>query len=369
MAALPDRGATRREVEDLLRDVERGVPAGPGVAAARAAGMGAALAALPPGRLVLPTSGSTSHPRLVVRTVSSWTASFAAFTAVSGLGGGGEETVWAPGPASSTMTLFASWHALASGWSLRADGPWRGVPDADLSDVTSLHAVPAVADQVLAAVEEGRLPALRTIVVAGAASPAGLRERARRLGVATVEYYGAAELSFVAIDPDGGGLTPFPQVRVRARRGCLEVASPWTCQGYLAGDGPLVHGDDGWAGVGDRGEWDGERVRVHGRGGGVTVGGVTVHLADVESVLRRVPGVADVVAVAVDSPHLGGAVAAVVEPVPSHDPGPLRAALYEAARKELVPAARPRRHGVAPLARTTGGKADRARVAALLAAG
>ena len=88
-------------------------------------------------------------------------------------------------PPSSTLTLWALWHALATGVPVVATGPWRGVPAGPaavevLDRVTVLHAVPAVLADVLAARAAGGLPALRTAVVAGAALPAGLRRRARR---------------------------------------------------------------------------------------------------------------------------------------------------------------------------------------------
>lgn len=364
---VPD-GPVSAALRELTAALAHGLPAGPGVAVAREHGLGGALADLPPGTLVLPTSGSTSSPRLVVRTAASWTDSFAAFTQVTGLGARGPETVWVPGPASATMTLFAAWHATAAGWGLRAEGTWRGVPDADLHGVTCLHAVPAVAADVLEARARGRLPRLRTVVVAGAPSGPHLRPLAAELGVRVVEYYGAAELSFVAVDADGAGLVPFPAVEIRADDGEVEVRSPWVCSGYLADrPGPMRRRDGGWVGVGDRGSWDGAHLRVSGRGGGATVGGVTVHLADVEATLRDVPGVAEAACVAVASAGHGEVVAALVEPGTGVDPGGLRRALLRAASAQLVPAARPRHVVVGRLPRGPAGKVDRAALASWVA--
>ncbi|HET9657606.1 MAG TPA: hypothetical protein VFP72_19805, partial [Kineosporiaceae bacterium] len=75
--------------------------------------------------LVLPTSGSSAVPRLVVRTARSWLDSLAPFSAVTGIGR--EDVVWAPGPPAATLTLFAIWHALAGGLPVIASGRWRGV--------------------------------------------------------------------------------------------------------------------------------------------------------------------------------------------------------------------------------------------------
>lgn len=319
--------------------------------------------ALPAGEplLVVQTSGTSSRPRAVVRTVRSWDDSLAAFTRVAGLGPG--DVVWAPGPLSATLTLFAAWHALATGLPLLASGRWRGVVTAGpaTAAVTAVHCVPAVLADVLDAHDAGLVPALRTAVVAGAAVPRRLRERAAAAGVRLVEYYGAAELSFVAADPDGTGLRAFPGAEVDVRDGAVRVRSPYVARGYLdpADDGPLVRSGDGWCSVGDRGRLAGDRLEVAGRGGdAVTVGGRTVVAADVEAALRDVPGVSELACVGEPHARLGERVVLAVQVEAGSDPVP---ALREAARRALPPAARPVRYVVlSELPRTAGGKVARA---------
>jgi long-chain acyl-CoA synthetase len=325
--------------------------------------------------LALPTSGTTSAPRSVLRTVASWDAALDAFTAVTGTRPG--DVAWAPGSASSTLTLWALWHALATGVGAVATGPWRGVParaTEALDGVTVLHCVPPVLADVLTAREHGALPVLRTAVVAGAALQAALRSRAAGQGVRLVEYYGAAELSFVAVDGDGGGLRAFPGCDLRIRDGEIEVRSPYLSVGYLRSPGtppgPFHRDADGWAGVGDRGRLTSDGVlEVGGRGAALSVGGHVVLAADVEQVLGSVDGVLDAVCWGEPDRRLGErACAAVATDAPAAQHEALLLRLRAAARAHLPPPARPVRYAVVgTLPRTDAGKVDRAAVAGLLA--
>jgi acyl-CoA synthetase (AMP-forming)/AMP-acid ligase II len=194
-------------------------------------------------------------------------------------------------------------------------------------------------------------------VVAGAAPAPGLRVRAERLGVALVEYYGAAELSFVAVDVDGSGLRPFPGVEVRLRDGVLWVRSPYLAESV---DGVPVADRDGWATTGDRARWGAAgTLELLGRPGTATVAGHTVQLAEVEAVLAAVPGVAEAVCLATPDPRLGQRLVAVVRRIPGSDPLPA----LRRAEEALPPSARPVRHHVVDdVPRTPSGKVDRVAV-------
>jgi long-chain acyl-CoA synthetase len=316
-----------------------------------------------PSLMVLPTSGSSATPRLVVRTARSWQDSLDPFTAVTGIGPG--DVVWAPGGPSSTLTLFAVWHALARGLPVIAGGRWRGAVAAGPAarEATAVQCVPAVLADVVAAGEAGLLPSLRVAVVAGAALPAGLRRRAEACGMSVVEYYGATELSFVAVDTDGTGLRPFPGVEVDVRPdGTVWVRSPYLALRYLdpASTGPLRQDDAGWAGVGDLGSLGADgALDLRGRGeDSVSVGGHVVLVADVEAVLGAVEGVAEVVCLGEPHARLGERVVVAVRPVGGADPVP---AMRLAARTQLPSPARPVRYVVLnELPRTSGGKIARA---------
>ena len=312
--------------------------------------------------LVLPTSGSSASPRLVVRTARSWLDSLDPFSAVTGISA--DTVVWAPGPTSSTLTLFAVWHALARGLPVLAGGRWRGVVAAGPAarEADAVQCVPAVLADVVAAREAGLLPRLRVAVVAGAALPAPLRRRAEACGLSVVEYYGATELSFVAVDADGTGLRPFPGVEVDVRSGEVWVRSPYLCRAYVdpTAPGPLRGDGDGWYCVGDLASQGADgALSLRGRGGeSVSVGGQIVLVADVEAVLGAVAGVGEVVCLGEPHARLGERVVVAVRPFDGADPVP---ALRLAARTQLPPAARPVRYVVlADLPRTSGGKVARA---------
>lgn len=345
---LLDPRTDLRDVARVLDAVTR-ILAGAGVPAAHG--------------LAVATSGSRGAPRTVVRTVASWRASLEPFGAVTGAAA--DDVAWVPGPLSSTLALWAVWHAVCTGVPVVASGPWAsGRSRAAGQACTVLHAVPAV----LADLPEppGRGAALRRAVVAGAPLAPGVRRAAAAVGVQVVEYYGAAELSFVAVDTDGTGLRPFPGAQVRVRGGLIEVRSPYLALGYAEPTpaGPLLVHAGGWAGVGDRGTMreDGTLV-VAGRDDGIDVAGHTVPAADVEHVLRSVPGVTEVVCVPGPHGRAGTRVVAVLAQAPPD----LVAAMRAAARRELPPHARPVRYLAVPdLPRTPGGKPARDRIAALV---
>lgn len=313
------------------------------------------------------TSGSTGRPRAVVRTRRSWVGSYPAVTRLTGLAA--DDTVLAPGPLASSLYSFAALHTLAVGATLVLRGRWPAAALAESARQANVtHLVPHALDVVVSELERRDRRAepsrLRTAVVGGAALPARLRERAAAVGVHVVAYYGASELSFVAVDADGSGLRPFPGAEIDLRPTNdpklrkVWVRSPWTARGYLAGaTGPLRRNDNGWTTVGDLAA-PGLPLRLRGRGdGAVVTGGATVVPEDVESVLGTVAGVRGIVVVGTRHQRLGSVVTAVVEtggaPVP-------RSALVAAARAGLAPVQRPRRWlAVDALPRTAGGKPAR----------
>ncbi|MFI9591345.1 class I adenylate-forming enzyme family protein [Nonomuraea sp. NPDC052265] len=313
------------------------------------------------------TSGSTGRPRAVVRTRASWTDSFPHLTELTGIGPA--DVVLVPGPLVSSLYAFAAVHTLAVGATALVPGG-RPAP-AFLRAATAIHLVPHRLPEVLE-----QAPRLRTAVVGGAALSRRARDLAGRAGVRVMSYYGATELSFVAFDADGGGMRPFPGVEVEVRAepghtlGEVWARSPWLAEGYLGGAaGPLRRDGAGWTTVGDLAEpyRAGQVLRVRGRGdGAIQTGGATVVPEDVEAVLRKVPGVGDIVVIGSPHPSLGSVVTAVVE---GASPPP-RALLEAVARSGLDVAQRPRRwYAVPALPRTGSGKPARGLVADRLAGG
>jgi long-chain acyl-CoA synthetase len=297
------------------------------------------------------TSGSTGVPRVVLRTRASWTASHPAFSALTAAGPG--RTVLVPGPLSGSLYLYGAVHALVEAGTLLLEPvgtPLRW-------DVA--HLVPAQLATLLATDLD---LAGRTAVVSGAALPDRLAAVAAARGLEVLAYYGATELSFVAMGHAGTPLRPFPWVEVLVRDGVVWVRSPYLGLRYLGAPGGAWRTDpNGWASVGDRGAVDASGgLVVMGRGDTtVTTGGATVLVEEVEAVIRRLPGVTDVVVVGTPHPALGEVVTAVVVPQPGAGVEAWRAAAAAA----LAPAARPRRWYLVPeLPGTPAGKPARAGV-------
>lgn len=285
----------------------------------------------------LRTSGTTGASRVVVRTTASWADSFAPLAAEIGLTSSAR--FWVPGPMNSTMNLFAAClcECLGARWSARPDGAdWVTLTPAGLARLLSTH------------------PPM-SVIVAGDTLPRPLRDRAAGLGWRVLHYYGAAELSLVALGTCADDLRPFAGVEIDVAEDRLWVRSPWLSRGYLDGEaGSLAWRDDGFASVGDLGSFDGDRLDVWGRGGGITTGGATVALASIQAALA--PHVTGAFAlVGVPHPELGHVLGIVIT-----DPSDLEP-IRRWARKNLSPPQRPRRWLVLPeLPLTPAGKVDSA---------
>ena len=311
-----------------------------------------------PGDLVVFSSGSTGRPRGIVRTVGSWQASVAALTSITGMTE--QDTVWLPGPLWSSLFLYGAFHADAVGAKV-------ALRDDDPAAATVLHCVPSQLPGLLHRARAGRsqgLSLVRLVVVSGDHCPAPLREQCAAAGWQVVEYYGAAELSFVAWRERSGPFRPFPGVETELRDGMLWARSPYLASGYLGAhaDGPLRRDPHGWATVGDLATEVPGGLEVLGRGdSAVTTGGYTVIVEEVERLLRRLPGVDEVAVLGVPHPRLGQALTAIV--VGSAADGMLRAAVAG------IPApSRPRRWVHADsLPRTSGGKLRRDALPGLVA--
>ncbi|MBI9115073.1 class I adenylate-forming enzyme family protein [Sanguibacter suaedae] len=322
--------------------------------------------------LAVLTSGSTGRARAVVRSAESWVGSFPAVTDLTDIGPG--SVVLVPGPASSSLFCFAALHGLATGAAVHLAPSGAGAAPTTIRGCDAVQTTPGGLETVLDVLEalpEGAPRSLRTAVVGGAALPDALRDRSRALGIRVVTYYGAAETSFVAVDTDGTGLRPFPDVEIDLRPTALAgarelwVRSPWTALGYLGDAGGPVRRSDGWVTVGDLAVGSGttgDPLVVLGRGtGAVQTGASTVLPEDVEAGLRGTPGLDDVVVLGTPHLRLGEVVTAVVVGDVSLED------LETTARERLAPAQRPRRWYVAGSLPTTGtGKVARDDVRAVL---
>lgn len=293
------------------------------------------------------TSGSSGSPRIVLRTAESWSASFAAVGRL--MDAGPDDAVLLPAPPAASMTLFSLAHALGG-------GPRPVLGSADRSRASCLHGTPQALRAVL---DAGPPPGLRAALVGGSHVDDALRARAADAGVRVCGYYGAAELSFVAVD-EGDGLRAFPGVELSIRDGELWVRSPFIALGYLGPGGPLRRDGD-WATVGDRAELVDGRLRLLGRADdAILSASATIVPEEVEAVLRAVPGVRDAVVFGLPQTRVGALVAAFVELDGTSGGAGASKSLRAASLTQLAPAHRPRRWYAGELPRTASGKPARA---------
>ncbi len=304
------------------------------------------------------SSGSTGMPRMILRSAESWSDSFDALTALLELTSG--DVVHLPAPISASMSLFSAAHANAVGASISLPGGHGFAADA-LDGATVVHGTPYA---LRAIVESGVPNRLRVALVGGARLDSDLRASAEAQGIRVVAYYGAAELSFVAVDTDGTGLRPFPGVELEDR-GELWVRSPYLAAGYLgSARGSLRRDALGWATVGDLVMCTPlGTLTLQGRSdGAILTAAATVIPEDVEAGLRAIDGVGDAVVFGIANAGAGFLVAAVVEttagaPATLHE-------LREQARMRLAPSHLPRQWFRADaLVRTASGKPARAQIA------
>ncbi|WP_235500455.1 AMP-binding protein [Leifsonia sp. Root227] len=306
------------------------------------------------------TSGSTGAPRIVLRSADSWAASFGSVDDLLGVRTG--DVLALTSPPASSLSLFSIARAMDGGPELALPSG-NALVAADVADATLFHGTPRALRTIL---DTDAAPLLRAALVGGADLDASTRSRAEARGIRVAAYYGAAELSFVAVDR-GDGLRPFPGVDVEVRDGELWARSPYLAAGYLGGDGPL-RSDGPWRSVGDRAEIVDGRIRLLGRADdAIITAAATVIPSEVEAALRTLPGVTDAVVFGMPNAGVGSLVAAVLETAAG---GESIAALRERARAVLAPTHLPRRWFVSPaFPRTATGKPARAELVRSVVAG
>jgi O-succinylbenzoic acid--CoA ligase len=363
----------------LLAHVERGRAVAlvhPRVAAdeqARQAAVAGAHA-VPDGTLaVVFTSGSTGTPRGIVLSRASFLAAAAASAAHLGWRDDDRWLLALPlahvgGLAVLLRCLVARRPAVIAGDDLAGA----------LAQSTLASLVPTQLDGLLADPGWRPPPALRAILLGGAAASPALLDRAADRDVPFLTTYGMTETwGQVATQPLATAgrrapLRPLHGVTIEAGRGDagrgtpapIRVLSPTRATGVL-GEPPTA----GWLATSDLG-WLDDRGDLHvaGRADDVIItGGENVHPLEVEAHLAGVPGVAAACAFAVPDARWGQLVAAAVVAAPHVEPGALVARIV-AALTPLGAHHRPRRLAILPsLPLGPTGKVDRRATAAAAA--
>jgi o-succinylbenzoate---CoA ligase len=251
--------------------------------------------------LVVQTSGSTATPKRVALSSDALLASAAA--SASAVGGSGQwllalPTTYIAGLNVLVRSIAADTHPLILG-----EGSFDPLAFARLAeqldaDLRFTSVVPAQLARLLATPEA--LPALRRfdrILVGGQSTPQALVSRAEELGVRLTRTYGSSET--------GGGCVydgaPIGNTLARISNGEIELSGSVLADGYLDDPGrtAVAFVDDGgtrWYRTGDAGAVDDGILSVSGRLDDVIIsGGIKVSLADVERVVRAIPGQQDAV--------------------------------------------------------------------------
>lgn len=309
------------------------------------------------------SSGSTGSPRVILRSAESWSTSFGAVSRLIDLTP--DDVMLLPSPLVSSLSMFSIAHLDHAGATALLPAG-TSVSAGESAEATLLHGTPGALERVLDLRDAGARTRLRCALIGGAHLDSGLRERAEAAGIRVVSYYGAAELSFVAVDPDGRGLRGFDGVELRVTDGELWSRSPYAATGYLAGGtGSFRKDAGGWSSVGDLADLDADGIlTLRGRrDGAILSAAATVVPEDVEAVLRTLDGVKNSVVFGAPHPRLGALVCAVIEPDDPSSP-PTAGSLRAASRARLGVAQVPRRWYLASeLPLTATGKPARAAIA------
>ncbi|MFF0989893.1 class I adenylate-forming enzyme family protein [Kocuria nitroreducens] len=336
------------------------------------------------------TSGTTGLPKGFLRSRASWRRSFEVSAAHFGLGPA--DRVLAPGPLASSLNLYALSECLHAG------AGFVTLPRFDVAaahaaitghGVTRLVLVPTMlrvlAERGLTGDVDGS--GVTAIVCAGQKLDGTTLEAARRWAPHAVlwEYYGAAELGFVAArrhrpgEPAEGHAeesgtavgAPLPGVEVvvldedgrpvpEGVTGTICVRSDLVCDGYLWGDDGRAFGRvGGMPTVRDQGNLCDGQVHVLGRAAEmINTGGHNVYPHEVEAALDTVPGVADVVVAGLPDEVRGQR---IVAGILRSSGGPDQARIRAGLERRLAPAKRPQQYWeLRELPVTASGKLSRA---------
>lgn len=262
--------------------------------------------------LVVETSGSTAKPKRVALSSDALLASAAA--SATAMGGHGQWLLALPTHYIAGLNVLVRSIASETEPVVLDDGPFDPLAFARAAETMDAEfrftsVVPAQLSRLLAT--PGAIPALRRfdrILVGGQSTPRVLLDRASELGVSLTRTYGSSET--------GGGCVydgvPIGNTRARvADDEQLELTGAVLAEGYLD-DEPRTTAafvdDEGtrWYRTGDAGVIDDGIVTVTGRLDDVIIsGGIKVSLADVERVVRAIPGQTDAVVVRAASERWG----------------------------------------------------------------
>lgn len=296
-----------------------------------------------PGQFETLTAGSSGQPRRVIRSMASWTASFAENAKFFAIGPTARTATL--GRLVHSLSLYAGVEALHLGGeahlldALRPDGQRAALT---ARAITHLYATPAQL-RLLVDAKGPTLPALCHIITGGSKLDDGLRQALTGLApkARISEFYGAAETSFITISdaqtPPTSVGRPYPGVEIAIRDGKHPapdgtVGEIWTRSAYAftaygPGDpgGAVWQGD--WLSVGEMGRLENGYLYLSGRAGRmVTVADQNVFPEQIEAWLLSQPGITRAAVLPRPDPKRGTALLAILMGDPMREDAILRAA-------------------------------------------
>jgi len=334
--------------------------------------------------LIVPTSGSTGEPHLVVHTRRSLLAAVSA--SAPRLGGPTESSRWLLSlPFAHVGGLSILLRCLAAGACVVV-GPLPKDPEAAarfLAErrVTHLSLVPTQLHRLLESPRFTLPTTVECVLLGGAEASQALRHLAAARGIPICCTYGLTEMgSQVATEVPGrprsrdaaelasvGGALPGAALALD-EDGRLRVGGPMLMRGYLGEPSPI---EDGLFRTGDLGQLtpSGELVVLGRMDDIIITGGENVAPGLVERALLTASGVRQACAVGLPSETWGREIVAAVVPEGGARSDALLAERLAAAAHALLPAfARPKRYRfLAELPTLASGKVDRAALSFLLA--
>jgi 2,3-dihydroxybenzoate-AMP ligase len=296
------------------------------------------------------SGGTTGLPKLIARTHNDYSYNARASAALCGLGQGTVYLATLPASHNFPLACPGILGALLSGGRvvmLASPQPETVFATIEQEGVTITAVVPAVAQRWLAHAEEHgarQLRTLRVLQVGGARLADELAQRVRPvLGATLQQVFGMAEglLNYTRLDDtdevicgtQGRPLSPGDEVRIvdgagndrqDGEPGALLTRGPYTPRGYYRApeQNARAFTPDGWYASGDvvRRRPDGNLV-VEGRDKDmINRGGEKISAEEVENLLYRMPGIAQVAAVAAPDAELGERICVFVVPAPGAGP-------------------------------------------------
>lgn len=336
------------------------------------------------------TSGSTGAPKGYRRHHRSWIKSFEADAVEFGIES--SDVLLAPGAMTHSLFLYAAMHAMHLGATLLMSTsirPDRATELAARHKASVIYGVPTHFRLMVTAMQDAGmqpLPSPRWLLSSGAKLNAdeAARMKAAFPQARIAEFYGASELSFIAVRKEGDGAPatsvgkPFASVTVSIRddagnplppgeTGHVFVESPLAFMGYATGVGShLLRAGDAIS-VGDVGSFDARGfLHLSGRANRMILSsGRNIYPEEIETVLQSHPAIAAAAVFAAPDDDRGERLVALLLLAPTAIV--TQAQIIAHCRTLLPLASIPRIYLKAQEWRTTGsGKTDFAAMAALM---